>query len=143
MAAPPLAAGPNRGALLRSVTSTTQEILTTHARHAAATERLAAETATKADVLARIAAAEAELAALEAQKKFESENDTELSSLQVWRRRRAAARTRASGWWGQRGAVERQRQPTRTHACSILAARQRGHDDPQAGAGAGDEAGTR
>lgn len=75
--------GPNRGALLRAITLTTAEILSTHAQHTRATERLASESATKADVLARIAAAEEELATLLAQKKFESENDAELSGLQV------------------------------------------------------------
>ena len=73
----------NRGALLRGVAQLSTEILHNYSRHKDATERLTKETATKTDLLARIAEADAELAVLEAQKKFESENDTELSSLQV------------------------------------------------------------
>ena len=76
--------GATRGALLRSVTSLSTDIIANYARHKEATGRLEKETATKADLLARLAVADAELASLEAQKKFESENDTELSSLQVW-----------------------------------------------------------
>lgn len=95
MAAPP--SGPNRGQLLRAITLTTAEILTTHARHVHATERLAAESATKSDALASIAAAEEELAVLEAQRKFESENDAELSALQVRSAESSALRCAQSG----------------------------------------------
>lgn len=76
-------AGVSRGQLLRSIQTLTNDIVVTHARFHAAADRLADETAKKTALLRRIADAEAALAALEAQKKAESENDGELVALQV------------------------------------------------------------
>jgi hypothetical protein len=72
----------SRGQLLRDVTRLSTDIIGLHSRATAGQAKLAAETKTKAELLDKIAAAEEELAALEAQRKFDSENDTELISLQ-------------------------------------------------------------
>jgi trimeric autotransporter adhesin len=71
-----------RGQLLRSITSLSQDILVTQSRLLKASSLLEKETNTKTETLKKLAEADANLASLEAQKKFESENDTELVALQ-------------------------------------------------------------
>lgn len=71
-----------RGGLLRDINRLSTDILNQHDRLKKSSERLAAEGATKAALLEKLAKADAEYAAVDAQKQAESANDSELVGLQ-------------------------------------------------------------
>jgi hypothetical protein len=71
-----------RGQLLREVTALSDQILETQTQFTTADAKLRAQQESVELVQAQIKQAEVDLASLEAQRKFESENDLELLSLQ-------------------------------------------------------------